>query len=400
VIKLKRRIRLFAFIPLFGQSGDVINEGQLVNAISNYVESIYCFTFVSFHHIFFKKTLKPAVPLNKNVKIITLPGLPLPYIFMLVNILYNMLIGIVCVIIERAIKPDIIYIRNKLVAFSLLTLKPFVKKPITFKFDNFAADEVLPTIKQKKLRNVTGKILWTIDYYTLRNADLLLVHSDIMKNSIVEKSLIEYHKILICPPGIDLEKIKRIKEGKAPSLKNGIRIGFLGSLTWWQGIDILAEAITMIKERLPHAELFIVGDGPMREKVAKICEKHKIKCIITGFVPHEEALRYLKSFDVLALPRRKTPATEANIPIKVMEAWALGVPVIVTSHKVFKSICKDNEYAIFVDPSPKDVAEKILLLALNSELRERLARNGQTLVQSFDYKTIAERLLASILQSI
>jgi glycosyltransferase involved in cell wall biosynthesis len=307
--------------------------------------------------------------------------------------------GVICVIIERTIKPDIIYVRNKLIAFSLLMLKLFVSKPIVFKFDNFAADEVLPAIKQKQFRNVIGKMLWTIDYYTLRHADLLLVHSNVMKNSIVEKSSIEDHKILICPPGIDMKKIEIIKESDVPSLENRVRIGFLGSLAWWQGVDILAEAVTMVKEKLPHVELFIVGDGPMREKATKICEKHKIKCIITGFVPHEKALKYLKSFDVLVLPRRKTPATESNIPIKVMEAWALGVPVIVTSHEVFKYMCKDGEHVVFVEPNPEDVAEKILLLALNSELRERLARNGQTLAQSFDYKTIAEGLLTSILQS-
>ncbi|MGB9615308.1 MAG: glycosyltransferase family 4 protein, partial [Fervidobacterium sp.] len=144
---------------------------------------------------------------------------------------------------------------------------------------------------------------------------------------------------------------------------------------------------------------FVVGDGHMREKVAKVCENHKIKYTITGFVPHDEALKYLRSFDVLVLPSAKTSATEANIPIKVVEAWALGVPVIATPHKVFKSMCKDGENMLFAEPNSKDVAEKILLLTSNLELKEKLAKNGQILAQNFDYDKIAERLLTSILQS-
>jgi glycosyltransferase involved in cell wall biosynthesis len=136
----------------------------------------------------------------------------------------------------------------------------------------------------------------------------------------------------------------------------------------------------------------------MRNKVAEICKKHKVRFVITGFVPHEEALRYLRSFDVLVLPRRRTSATEANIPIKVVEAWALGVPVIVTSHEVFKEMCKDGQDVLFVEPEPKDVAEKILLLASDRGLREKLVCNGQILAKNFDYDEIAKRLINSVPQ--
>ncbi|MGB9614606.1 MAG: glycosyltransferase family 4 protein, partial [Fervidobacterium sp.] len=202
-------------------------------------------------------------------------------------------------------------------------------------------------------------------------------------------------KILLCPAGINLDKIKKIASQK--NVKDDkIRIGFLGSLAWWQGVDILAEAVAIVKEKLPDIELFVVGDGPMREKVVKICEDHEIKYTITGFVPHDVALTYLKSFDVLVLPRLKTSATESNIPIKVVEAWALGVPVIVTPHEVFKSMCKDGEDILFAEPNRKDVAEKILLLASNRELKEKLAKKGPSLAENFDYDRTASKIVKKL----
>jgi glycosyltransferase involved in cell wall biosynthesis len=399
---MKYRIKLLLFAPLFKQGGDAVNEGQLINALSKYVESIYCFTFVSFHRIFLKKALKPAVSLNRNVKVIILPRFPLYHIFIFINILYHMLIGFIYVIIEKMIKPDLVYVRGNLIAFSLLTLKSFTNKPIILKFGGFTSDEELLTIKRKQIRGIIERLLWAIDYYTLHRADILLVASDIMKSLVAKRVTIQSHKrtstkILICPPGVDMNKIYMIKkESKASFVGDKVRIGFIGSLAWWQGVDILAVAVTKVKKKLPNVELFIVGDGPLRERVIEICKSGGVSFKVTGYVPHDVALAYLKNFDVLVLPSRRTSATESHIPIKVVEAWALGVPVIVTSHKIFKSVCKDGEDVVFVKPDPNDVAEKILLVISDSKLREKLSRNGQILARNFNYNEIAKRLLNSI----
>lgn len=398
---MKHRIRLISFAPLFGQGGDAINEGQLINALSKYVESIYCFTFVSFFRIFLDKSLKAPFSFNKNVKLITLPGFPLPYIFVFVELLYHMLIGLIYILIERIIKPNITYIRGRLTAFSLLTLKPFISRPVVVKFDNFAADDVLPLLKQKQLKGVIGKLLWVVDHYTLRRADLLLVNSDVMRSLIMEKSSIEGHKIIVCPPGIDVKKIEMIKKSGAPSVREGVRVGFIGSLTWWQGVDLLAQAVCTVKKKIPNIELFIIGNGPLWGKIISICEENNIKYTITGFVSHDEALNYLKNLDVLVVPRLRTPATESNIPIKIIEAWALGIPVIVTSHKVLiEAGYKDREHLLYCTPHPLSICEALLSLLENENLRGKLIASGPILAEKYSYDEIAKKLLLLIMDRI
>jgi glycosyltransferase involved in cell wall biosynthesis len=61
-------------------------------------------------------------------------------------------------------------------------------------------------------------------------------------------------------------------------------------------------------------------------------------------------------------------------------------------------MCKDGQHALFVEPEPKDVAEKILLLASDRELREKLICNGQILAKNFDYDEIAKRFINSVSQ--
>jgi glycosyltransferase involved in cell wall biosynthesis len=276
-------------------------------------------------------------------------------------------------------------------------LKFLIKKPILIKFGGFIADELHPNIRSSPLGKTFYTLETLIDIYLLRHADIILVSSLTMKESI-EKMFGIKSKILLCPSGIDLEKIERIMRQENVKKDDKVRIGFLGSLTWWQGVDILTEAVAIVKEKLPNIELFIVGDGPMREKVVNMCKKHKIAYTITGFVPHEEALKYLRSFDVLVLPRRKTSATEANIPIKVVEAWTLGVPVIVTKHRVFLDYqIKNYEDVIYCEPEPNSVANAIFTLLTNNELKETLKTNGPKLARQFDYDKIAERILRAII---
>jgi glycosyltransferase involved in cell wall biosynthesis len=385
-------MKLLAFAPLHGISGMSVNEGQLINALSKYSESVYVFSFVSIGQIIFRKVPKLVFSMNKNVKVILSPGLPLQIIFLPIIVFYYGLISLLCLIIQKLLNISIIYIRDRYVGVPMLMLKSFIRKPVVIKFVGFTADELPPNLRNLPLfGNIFLALEVLVDTYLLRQADIILVPSLIMRKY-VEKRFNVKGKILLCPAGVCLEKIGKIAHQENVE-GDKVRIGFIGSLSWWQGVDILAEAVAIVREKLPSVELFIVGDGPMRNKVAEICGKHKVKCVITGFVPHEEALRYLRSFDVLVLPRRRTSATEANVPIKVVEAWALGVPVIVTSHEVFKAMCKDGQDVLFVEPEPKDVAEKTLLLASDRELREKLVCNGQMLAKNFDYDEIAKRLL-------
>ena len=118
---------------------------------------------------------------------------------------------------------------------------------------------------------------------------------------------------------------------------------------------------------------------------------------ITGFLPHEEALKHLAILDVMVLPRKRTPTTEAIIPLKVIEAWALGIPVIITKHEVFtRTHIKDREHVVYCEPEPSNIANAILLVLKNEEIKKRLSKNGPKLAERFRYDKIADRLLKAI----
>jgi len=117
---------------------------------------------------------------------------------------------------------------------------------------------------------------------------------------------------------------------------------------------------------------------------------------ITGFLSHDDALKYLSTFDVMVLPRLKMASTESILPLKVMEAWALGVPVIVTRHKVFHEKYRDFEDIVYCETEPQDIARAILVLLKNKELRFKLTKRGPELATEFSYKIIADKIIEEL----
>ncbi|MGB9693707.1 MAG: hypothetical protein ACPLYF_02575, partial [Fervidobacterium sp.] len=136
-----RSLKLLAFAPLHGIGGMSVNEGQLINALSKYSESIYIFSPVSIRQLVFGQVPKMVFPLSKNVKVILLPSLPLPIIFLPIIVFYYGSTSIFCLILQKLLNLSAIYIRDRYVGVPALMLKSLIKEPIIFKFGGFTSDE-------------------------------------------------------------------------------------------------------------------------------------------------------------------------------------------------------------------------------------------------------------------
>ena len=126
-----------------------------------------------------------------------------------------------------------------------------------------------------------------------------------------------------------------------------------------------------------------------------MCKVLNISYKITGFLSHEEALKHLAMLDIMVLPSKRISTTELNIPIKIIEAWALGIPIVATKHRVFIEMSfKDGEHLVYCEPNPRDVAKAILRLINDEELRRKLSKIGPKLARKFNYDKIADALIS------
>ncbi|MEM1510866.1 MAG: glycosyltransferase family 4 protein [Thermofilaceae archaeon] len=387
---MRKRPFVLAVVPvsLAGASGDSVNERQLLEALSKQVERIIIFSIVPF-----PKLRRFSEPEIYNGTIVELPYIR--FLSMFFTIWYSFIIMFVACLLDAVHKINFIYVRGSFSAFGLMFNRKLAKKTLV-KHPSFIEDELKI---QGTILSLIKKCSLVIDKIVLSKCNKIGIPSRLYirylaKRRLVVRPISDY---IVVPPGVNLSKIfQMVNFHSLGNSDDKIKIGFIGTITWWQGIDILVKACSIVKNKFPNIKLVLIGGGNQRELdlVEGICKKENLDYEITGYMPHEDALKRLRELDVMVLPRRRISATESNIPLKVIEAWALGIPVIATRHKVFlENGIRDYEDVIFCEPQPLSVANAILMLLNEPALREKLRINGFRLAFRFDYNRIAQNLL-------
>ena len=394
-------MKVLALVPsFFGPSGDAVNERQLLIALAKKVKKCYIITFVGFKQIFTKRRAELKIVLPKNMILIPLP---LPQIHVLsiyfAAIIVSCFISIIGLMLNMLKKIDLIYIRNSFLSIGFLTFRSLAQKTIV-KISAIVEDEI---VDKGVIRFLIEKSASFMDRLVLARAGKVAVNDKLFYYELVRRRLFKHKdEPLEISPGIDSSLTERIKKqvNKKVSLmslkKECYIVGFLGLITWWQGADILVKSIVKLRNSGldKPVKLLLVGDGPERARIEELCKKLGVNYEITGFIRHDKALEYLSIFDVLVLPRRRISTTESIIPIKVIEAWALGVPVVVTKNKVFEfHNFKDCEDIVYCEPTPESVAEALVKILSSVELRKKLSERGPQIAKRFDYQLISKGII-------
>ena len=183
-------------------------------------------------------------------------------------------------------------------------------------------------------------------------------------------------KVMHLSNGFDFSKAPRIE----PRRSN--RIIFYGSLGYWPNTEGLLwfcdKMLPMIRNVAPDTELDVAGRCDNSVESVKALPGVSV----CGFVPDLD--RLAAGAALLAVPLRIGSGTR----IKILTAWAMGLPVVSTSIGCEGLGAVDGE-TILVADSPKQFAEQCLGLLSDPELGARLARQAYEYAKErFDWQKI------------
>jgi len=389
-----QKIRVLILIPnLVGYSGDVINEVQLAK---NLCKELTCLIlgFVSVSKLTLLRRFIPDLRRDKRMRNSIVLPLPVLRPYAVSLLLASILLAPIILLIDKLRPFKFIYVRPSILA-SALMLIPSLARKTCVKIPAIFEDE------EKSLGRLFAFIHKLADRLVLDRAGCICIPSPLLLREIaLRRGVSPKGKVVWVPAGVDREKIENIRRQAhyRINVREEYVVGFIGFLEWWQRVDILIYATSKIKDLLDRPiKLLIVGDGPERRKIEKLCWELGVNCHITGFVKHEEALKYMRKLDVLVLPSVKISTTSSNIPIKVIEAWALGIPVISTKHEIYEWLgLRDTEDLLFSEPKPSDVSRKILMALKDEKLRRKLSEKSQLLAEMFYYDKIVSRIFNAL----
>jgi len=396
--------RIMYVVPnILGFSGDAVNERQLAEALSKY-SIVEVYSLVPLLRL---RELKKAEYLRAFKKVILLPVTGFSYF---VGAILTLTAGLLYALVAVFKRPKLIYVRSSILALPFIWFKKLHRAMVVVKILAVVEDEIERNGPIRSFMLDLKMFLWLnalADRFVLANADRIVAPSPLLYMELCKRRALKNPQSpILVPAGVDLEKIDKIKKlAKDAEMENKreFTIGFVGTLEWWQGVDVLVKSLHLLNQKSLENRcnykfgLLIVGDGSFRSSVERLCKEFNTNCIITGFVPHKEALKLMSSMDVLVVPRLKTSVTESVVPIKVLEAWALGVPVVITRHKVFEWLgLRDGEDLLYCEPDPASVADAICKLLREPGLRIKMSLRGYELAKRFSYDVTAMRLLRAL----
>lgn len=143
------------------------------------------------------------------------------------------------------------------------------------------------------------------------------------------------NKLLIVPFYASTLKIdQKIEEAAIDfhtTYRNNVVILYFGRLIEKKGIDYLIKAFAKLHERFDNIVLMIIGEGPERHNLEKLCIQMKLTDVVfRGAVEEKLKAAYFLGADIYVYPSITLGLPE-EWPLGVVEAMSVGKPVIVST---------------------------------------------------------------------
>jgi glycosyltransferase involved in cell wall biosynthesis len=163
----------------------------------------------------------------------------------------------------------------------------------------------------------------------------------------------------------------------------------VGRLVEQKNFHKLMEAFRLVLERVPAAGLVIVGDGPERERLARLAADPALRgrAVLAGYRENAEIPRFLRAASLLAMP-----SDYEGLPVTHVEALFCGLPAVISEHVPSIEVAPDCSLVCTTDVP--DTADKLAALLADGELRRRMGECALLRARDLTMDLYVERLKA------
>ncbi len=275
---------------------------------------------------------------------------------------------------------------------------PFKLLGVKYIFDHHDANPELYFSKYAR-KDIFYRIQIWLERMTYRFSDVVIATNNSYRQLAITRGNKAAEDVFIVRNGPDQNTFKAVAPNIALKHGKAYLVGYVGTMSIQEGLDILIEVALYIKNLGRNDVHFTcIGGGPGLTTLRKMAMEKKVGDIInfTGRVSDEALLEILSTADVCVNPDKPCEMNNISTMIKIMEYMALAKPIVQfnSSEGRFSaqgaSLYSDNENQV------EDFATKILWLLENPAERERMGQLGRNrIVSELAWQHSVQNLLAS-----
>ena len=240
-----------------------------------------------------------------------------------------------------------------------------------------------------------NRLLLAVDRFTNRFARHIIPVSASCRDFLMEYESIEPKRITLIPNAIDLRRFTPGSTTKAEARqKLGVKPGVpvlagVGRLNPQKNFALFLEVAARLAQRFPDLHFLLAGDGPeekmLRAKASALGIADRV--VFSGYVA-DSRLVYLAA-DVLLMPSRFE-----GLPMTLLEAMAMGLPVVASRLDGIAEVIDDPDDGLLAPPDNADLfVDHVTALISNRELAMGIAKKARAKIER---RFSVERLTAAV----
>lgn len=248
----------------------------------------------------------------------------------------------------------------------------------------------VPTFHAGRLRGSSPLLdaLAALDRWTLQGSMIEGADHRIAVSEHVKETALEGHDdVTVVPPGVDHQRFSPAGERRDDRI---LFVAPLDSSYRWKGLDVLLEALPIIRRRRPHVELQLVGEGDRRAELSQRAAQEDLPLILPGRLSESDLVDAYRQATVTVLP---STSDVESFGMVLAEANACGCPVVGSDIGGIPALVRDGENGLLARPGdPNDLADRLLRVIDRPAEARRMGRTGREIVRrEYDWDRLAER---------
>jgi glycosyltransferase involved in cell wall biosynthesis len=249
-------------------------------------------------------------------------------------------------------------------------------------------------------RSLTFRLLTTVERISARFSDHVIAANHIWEKRLQNRSVKESK----CTTILNFPDTEIFQARGRTRTDNRFVILYPGTLNYHQGIDIAIRALALIRDQVPQAEFHIYGSGeqlnPLKALVQELGLEKRV--FLMGTKPLHEISSVIENADLGVVPKRSNSFGNEAFSTKILEFMSLGVPVVVPDTAIDSYYFNNSVVKFFHANDEKSLADAILLMIKNPELRQKFSRDAAEFVLKYSWdmnKDTYLNLVDSLVQS-
>ena len=247
------------------------------------------------------------------------------------------------------------------------------------------------------------RVLQALESWAYRTADLVVpVTASAARH--IETRGVPREKIRVVMNGVDLTRFQApMPDGalaRSLALEHKFVAGYIGTHGMAHPLETVLEAASRLQQDRRLAFL-LVGDGATREGLLRQRDQRDLRNVVMlGQQPRDRMPALWSLCDAALVLLRRSPVLDTALPSKMLEAMAMGRPLIVAAEGEARALVEAAGAGLVVAPEdPQALAEAVRCLADNPALAHEMGKRGRAWVETnHDRHRLARALLAAIEQ--